>query len=174
MSAEKSIAVVGSGYVGTVVAACLADLGHQVVGVEVNPDKLASLNKGVPPFYEMGLEERLSASVDQGRLRFTDDYDSAMAESEVVFLCVDTPPSEDGRPNMSSVEAAARSIGSALHEPHVIVTKSTVPVGSGDWLETTIASALPDDADPSMICVVSNPEFLREGAAVHDFLHPDR
>lgn len=174
MSADKSIAVVGSGYVGTVVAACLADLGHQVLGVEVDTDKLESLNKGIPPFFEKGLEERLASAVGAGRLHFTDDYDAAMAASEIVFLCVDTPPTDSGRPDMRSVESAAKSIGAAMREPLVIVTKSTVPVGSGDWLETTIAAALPEGSDESMICVVSNPEFLREGSAVHDFLHPDR
>jgi UDPglucose 6-dehydrogenase len=170
----KGIAVVGSGYVGTVMAACLADLGHTVIGVEINPDKLSSLNEGVPPFFEAGLEERLKAGIESGRLIFTDDYDLAMSQTEVVFLCVDTPPGTNGHPNMSSVAAAAESIGAALHHPHIIVTKSTVPVGSGNWLEATIEAALPDGVQSDVLSVVSNPEFLREGSAVEDFLHPDR
>lgn len=174
MGDQRGIAIVGSGYVGTVMAACLVDLGHDVVGVEINQEKLASLNAGVPPFFEAGLSERLKAGVESGRLFFTDDYDLAMKSSEIVFLCVDTPPSNNGHPDMSSVAAAARSIGAALHDRHIIVTKSTVPVGSGNWLEATIGAELPDGVAQDVFCVVSNPEFLREGAAVEDFLHPER
>jgi nucleotide sugar dehydrogenase len=155
-------------------AACLADLGHTVIGVEIDTNKLASLNNGVPPFFETGLEERLKAGVESGRLLFTDDYELAMSRTEIVFLCVDTPPGTNGHPNMTSVAAAAESIGAALHEPHIIVTKSTVPVGSGNWLEATIEATLPDGIDADVLNVVSNPEFLREGTAVEDFLHPDR
>jgi nucleotide sugar dehydrogenase len=174
MTTEKGIAVVGSGYVGTVMAACLANLGHAVVGVEIDPDKLTSLNNGVPPFFEAGLDDRLKAEVESGRLFFTNDYELAMHRTEIVFLCVDTPPGVNGHPNMNSVAAAAESIGAALHDPHIIVTKSTVPVGSGNWLEATIEATLPDGVTPDVLKVVSNPEFLREGSAVEDFLHPDR
>jgi UDPglucose 6-dehydrogenase len=174
VTAQKGIAVVGSGYVGTVMAACLSELGHAVVGVEIDPDKVESLNKGIPPFHETGLEELLKAGVDSGRLFFTDDYQLAMDRTEIVFLCVDTPPGTNGHPNMTSVAAAAASIGAALREPHIIVTKSTVPVGSGNWLEATIGAALPDGVETDVLTVVSNPEFLREGSAVSDFLHPDR
>jgi len=171
---QRGIAIVGSGYVGTVMAACLAELGHQVVGVEIDEDKLASLIAGIPPFFEIGLDERLKAGIDSGRLSFTNDYNVAMERSEIVFLCVNTPPGTNGHPDMHSVAAAARSIGAALRDPHIIVTKSTVPVGSGNWLEATIEAELPDGVDPSVFCVVSNPEFLREGTAVDDFLHPER
>jgi len=174
MTANKHIAVIGSGYVGTVLAACLADLGESVIGVEIDPEKLELLNNGVPPFYEADLEERLKNAVASGRLTFTDDYQLALDRTHIVFLCVDTPPGTNGHPNMSSVAAAAESIGGALYDKHIIVTKSTVPVGSGNWLEATIEAALPDGIDPDVICVVSNPEFLREGSAVEDFLHPDR
>ena len=174
MGSERGIAVVGSGYVGTVMAACLADLGHDVIGVEIDRDKLAILNAGAAPFFEAGLDDRLATGVASGRLFFTDDYDDAMARSEIVFLCVDTPPGINGHPDMSSVAAAARSIGAAMTEPHIVVTKSTVPVGSGNWLEATITAALRDGIDPSVLTVVSNPEFLREGSAVEDFMHPER
>ena len=174
MGNERGIAVIGSGYVGTVMAACLADLGHEVIGVEIDPVKLPLLNSGVAPFFEVGLEERLAAGIESGRLAFTDDYQLAMDRSEIVFLCVDTPPGTNGHPDMSSVAGAARSIGAALHEPHIVVTKSTVPVGSGNWLEATIEAELPLGVDRDVLCVVSNPEFLREGSAVSDFLHPER
>jgi len=170
----NGIAVVGSGYVGTVMAACLADLGHDVVGVEIDQNKLTALNAGVVPFFEVGLEERLKTNIDAGRLFFTDDYDLAMDRTRIVFLCVDTPPGTNGHPDMSSVAAAAQSIGAALRVPHIIVTKSTVPVGSGNWLESTIEAELPEGVDSNVLCVVSNPEFLREGTAVEDFLHPER
>ncbi len=174
MSNGQGIAVVGSGYVGTVMAACLAHLGHDVVGVEIDPAKLELLNAGVAPFHEADLDTMLKSGIDAGRLVFTADYDEAMHRSEVVFLCVDTPPGVNGHPDMTSVAAAAKSIGAATREPHVIVTKSTVPVGSGNWLEATIEAELPDGVDATAISVVSNPEFLREGSAVEDFLHPDR
>jgi nucleotide sugar dehydrogenase len=174
MGDKRGIAVVGSGYVGTVVAACLADLGHEIIGVEINQERLSSLNAGVAPFFEAGLDERLRSGIDSGRLLFTDDYELAMDRSEVVFLCVDTPPGTNGHPDMSSVAAAATSIGAALRDQHIVVTKSTVPVGSGNWLEATIEAALPDGVGSSALRVVSNPEFLREGSAVEDFLHPER
>ncbi len=170
----NGIAVIGSGYVGTVVAACMAAVGHDVVGVEINQEKLAKLQSGSSYFYEPGLDERLRSGIESGRLRFTDDFEDAMAASEVVFLCVDTPPGENGHPDVTSVTAAAKSIGRAMHSPHVIVTKSTVPVGSGNWLTSTIESVLPDDVDPGVFSVVSNPEFLREGSAVNDYLYPER
>ena len=174
MEEQRGIAIVGSGYVGTVMAACLAELGHQVVGVEIDDEKLASLIAGVPPFFETGLEERLRAGIDSGRLSFTNDYDVAMDRSEIIFLCVNTPPGINGHPDMRSVAAAARSIGAALRDKHIIVTKSTVPVGSGNWLEATIEAELPEGVGSDVFCVVSNPEFLREGTAVDDFLHPER
>ena len=170
----NGIAVIGSGYVGTVVAACMAAIGHNVVGVEINEEKLARLQSGSSYFYEPGLDPRLRAGVESGRLSFTSDFDEAMAKSEVVFLCVDTPPGENGHPDVTSVTAAAKSIGRAMHSPHVIVTKSTVPVGSGNWLTSTIESVLPDDVELGIFSVVSNPEFLREGSAVDDFLYPER
>ncbi|MCP3995033.1 MAG: UDP-glucose/GDP-mannose dehydrogenase family protein [bacterium] len=168
------MAVIGSGYVGTVVAACMAAIGHTVVAVEINEEKLARLQSGSSYFFEPGIDARLRSGIESGRLTFTNDFDEAMANSEVVFLCVDTPPGENGHPDVTNVTAAAKSIGKAMHSPHTIVTKSTVPVGSGNWLTSTIEGVLPDDVDLDVFSVVSNPEFLREGSAVDDFLYPDR
>jgi UDPglucose 6-dehydrogenase len=174
-TAAMRIAVVGSGYVGTVVAACLAEVGHDVVGLEVDNAKLAQLRRGRPPFFEAGLEELTKRGLGSGRLRFTDDVQDAMDASDVVFLCVGTPPGPDGRPDMSAAESAARAIGGSLRHHHVLVTKSTVPIGSGHWLASVVEDALPaDQRHEGLFSVVSNPEFLREGSAVRDFLHPDR
>ncbi len=174
MGLQSSIAVIGSGYVGTVVAASMASLGHEVIGVEINSEKLALLREGTAPFFEPHLDQRLRDAVDSGRLTFTDDFELAMERSEIVFLCVDTPPGENGHPDVTSVSAAARAIGRAMYKPHVLVTKSTVPVGSGNWLASTVENELPDGVDPNVVSVVSNPEFLREGSAIKDFLYPDR
>jgi nucleotide sugar dehydrogenase len=174
MQERLKIAAVGSGYVGTVVSACFSRLGHQVVGVEVDADKLAQLQAGIPPFWEGGLDDLLAEQVASGRLTFTDDMDAALTDADVIFLCVGTPSGTDGHPNMSYVISAARSIGGALQGHNVIVTKSTVPIGSGMWLNATIDDALADAASSATFSVVSNPEFLREGTAIEDFLHPDR
>ena len=169
------VSVVGSGYVGTVVAACFASLGHRVVGVEVDPKKLDDLSAGISPFFESGLEDLLRAGLLGGRLRFTNDYADAMSASDVVFLCLGTPSLPDGRADMRAMETAARSIAANLTHHHVLVTKSTVPIGSGNWLASVVEDALPGEADPeSLFSVVSNPEFLREGSAINDFLYPDR
>ncbi len=152
----------------------MAAIGHEVVGVEINQEKLTKLQSGSSYFYEPGLDERLRAGIEAGLLTFTDDFETAMAGSEIVFLCVDTPPGANGHPDVTNVTAAAKSIGMAMHSPHIIVTKSTVPVGSGNWLTSTIESVLPDDVEPDAFSVVSNPEFLREGSAVNDFLYPER
>jgi UDPglucose 6-dehydrogenase len=169
------IAVVGSGYVGTVASACFALAGHPVVGVEVDESKLRELCRGRAPFFEAGLDDALADGLSRGRLRFTSDMADAMASSDVVFLCVGTPGRPDGRADMGSVEVAATAIGTSLRHPRVIVTKSTVPIGSGFWLASVIEDALP----PSLrrnppFSVVSNPEFLRQGSALQDFMHPDR
>ena len=169
------VAVVGSGYVGTVVSACLAALGRQVSAVEVDGARLSALQGGRLPFYEPGLEELVRAGLDDGCLRFTGDVEEAMAASEVVFLCVGTPPAPNGHADMTEVVSAAEAIGRALDRHHVLVTKSTVPIGSGHWLASTVEDALPPDvAVDEVLSVVSCPEFLREGTAISDFLRPDR
>jgi UDPglucose 6-dehydrogenase len=167
---SRRIAVVGSGYVGTVVAACFAHVGHSVVGVEVDPVKLDALNDAKAPFYEPGLDELLVAGTESGCLRFTDSYPDAVANSELIFICVGTPPRVDGSPNTDYVEQAVRSIASSIEHYHVIVNKSTVPVGTARW----IRGLLSEIVEPDLFSVASNPEFLREGDAIQDFLHPER
>ena len=169
----KRIAVIGSGYVGSVVAACLAHVGHEVIGVESDAAKLQQLSSGVAPFHEPGLDPLIMTAVSDGSLRFTSDFQDAMDNSDVVFVCVGTPPGPDGEADTSAIRGVARSIARNLRHYHVIVTKSTVPIGTGYWLGSLIEDiAGPEGRD--LFGVVSNPEFLREGNAVQDFLHPDR
>ena len=170
------ICVVGSGYVGTVVAACFASIGHRVVGLEDDEARLASLQKGHVPFFEPGLEQLVRAGLENGALRFSGEPGDALDDADIVFLCVGTPPGHDGRPDMRFVESAARAIGEGLTRNRVIVTKSTVPIGSGAWLENLIEESAPPRAAGTTraFSVVSNPEFLREGSALRDFFYPDR
>ena len=169
------VAVIGTGYVGTVVAACLAGVGRQTIGLEVDRRKLETLQAGRAPFFEPGLDDLLSSCVASGALRFTGSVEEAVATSDVIFFCVGTPSAPDGAADMTHVVAAARSIGSCLDRHRVLVTKSTVPIGSGRWLTSIIEDALAPAVRPDgAFSVVSNPEFLREGSAVNDFLFPDR
>jgi UDPglucose 6-dehydrogenase len=163
---SMSVAVVGTGYVGLTTGACLAHLGHRVVCGDVDANRVATLQRGDVPFYEPGLAELVTAGVSAGRLSFVLGGAPAVADAELVFLCVPTPQADDGSVDLSYVQAAAASIAGALRPSAVVVNKSTVPVGSAAIVERIIAR---DD-----ITVVSNPEFLREGSAVSDFLHPDR
>ncbi len=165
------IAVVGTGYVGTVVAACLSLIGRRVVGVEIDNAKLEQLRSGTAPFYEPGLDELLRDQVASGRLSFTDDMAVALEAADIVFLAVGTPTGRDGHPDMSAVAAAAKAIGPHIRDGMALVTKSTVPIGSGAWLGSIIEESHERSVD---FAVVSNPEFLREGSAIDDFLHPDR
>ena len=167
------VAVVGTGYVGTVTAVCLAFLDHDVVGLDSDRSRAEQLAAGQVPFYEPGLPERLEQALKSKRLSFTSDPATAVENADVIFLCVGTPTSRSGAPDMSQVEAAVRSIAPHLKPNAVIVNKSTVPVGSGNWVHTMIEEALPDIGGVEFH-VVSNPEFLREGAAIEDFLYPDR
>jgi UDPglucose 6-dehydrogenase len=165
------IAMIGAGYVGLVTGACLADFGHEVVCVDNNPDRVAALGRGEIPIYEPGLEALVKANEAAGRLRFTGVLAEAMAGAEAIFIAVGTPSRRgDGHADLSYVYAAARDIAAHLSGYAVIVDKSTVPVGTGDEVERIVRAANPA-AD---FAVVSNPEFLREGAAIEDFTHPDR
>ncbi len=165
------IAMIGSGYVGLVSGACFADFGHQVTCVDTDAGKIARLNAGRMPIYEPGLEELVARNVEAGRLAFTTELAEGMAGAEAVFIAVGTPSRRgDGHADLSYVQAAARDIASNLKGFTVVVTKSTVPVGTGDDVERIIREANPE-AD---VAVASNPEFLREGAAIADFKRPDR
>ena len=165
------VAVVGSGYVGTVTAACLAWLGNDVVGYDNDRGKAAELAAGQLPFHEPGLHDLLRHALDCGRLTFASDP-TAVSGREIVFLCVGTPPGPEGIPDLSQIETAVAGLVPNLSPGVVIVNKSTVPVGSGNWVRTLVEEA--SEGRKLQFAVVSNPEFLREGSAVADFLHPDR
>ncbi|ABD06295.1 UDP-glucose 6-dehydrogenase [Rhodopseudomonas palustris HaA2] len=165
------IAMIGTGYVGLVSGACFADFGHDVVCVDKDAGKIAALHRGEIPIYEPGLDELVAANVKAGRLGFTTDLTAPVGEADAVFIAVGTPSRRgDGHADLSYVYAAAREIAAALKGFTVVVTKSTVPVGTGDEVERLIRETNPD-ADAA---VASNPEFLREGAAIRDFKFPDR
>jgi UDPglucose 6-dehydrogenase len=166
-----NLCVVGTGYVGLTTGVCFADLGNNVVCIEINPDKLATLRAGHTPIYEPGLQEVLERNLRAHRIRFTDDYTDALADAEFIFITVGTPMGDDGAADLSQVEAAASSIGRHLRRSAVIIDKSTVPVGTGDLVTEIVADYVPDGVS---FAVVSNPEFLREGSALGDFQHPDR
>jgi len=165
------IAVIGTGYVGLVTGACFAEFGVDVTCVDKDADKIARLNAGEMPIYEPGLEQIVSKNVQAGRLRFTTDLKQAVEQALVIFLAVGTPPKEDGSADLSFVESAARSIARHMNGYKVIVTKSTVPIGTGERLRKLIGENLKTRLN---FGIVSNPEFLREGAAINDFMRPDR
>ncbi len=162
----SKIAVIGTGYVGLTTGACFAHLGHDVVCADIDEAKVAMLNAGQIPILEPGLDEIVAEAVDAGKLRFVLGAASAATDCEFAYLCVPTPQGDDGRADLSYVEDAAREIAPNLPSEAIVVNKSTVPVGSTHVVER--AMGRPD------VSVVSNPEFLREGSAVHDFMHPDR
>jgi UDPglucose 6-dehydrogenase len=165
------IAVVGSGYVGLVTAACFADLGHRVTGIDSDRSKIRLLKKGKPHFYEPGLEPLVRKNVRAGRLKFTSDLAGGVKDAEVVFIAVGTPPREGGEADLSQVENVARTVAHAMTSYKLVIEKSTVPVQTGGRIRQTIAHAIRKKVP---FDVASNPEFLREGSAVHDFMHPDR
>jgi UDPglucose 6-dehydrogenase len=171
----SNIAVLGTGYVGLVTGTCFADLGNKVVCVDVVEEKIKKLKEGVSPIYEPGLEEMIRRNQKARRLDFTTSYDDALKQAEFVFIAVGTPESPDGSADMRYVEMAAREIGRVApgrsHQPLIIVNKSTVPIGTGDLVGRLVREECAPDFK---FAVVSNPEFLREGQAVLDFLHPDR
>jgi UDPglucose 6-dehydrogenase len=165
------IAVIGSGYVGLVTGACFAEFGVDVACVDVDADKIAQLSRGQATIYEPGLDQLLQKNLQAGRLRFTTDLQSAVEPASVIFLAVGTPPNPDGSADLTFVDNAARGVAAHIHSYKVVAMKSTVPVGTGKRLTALIKNQLPKPVDFS---VVSNPEFLREGAAIGDFMRPDR
>jgi len=164
-----NVAVVGTGYVGLVVGACLAETGNQVACADVDEAKIAALRQSLMPIHEPGLEPLVSHNQSEGRLRFTTDVAEAVRASDIVFIAVGTPPDEDGSADLQHVLAVARTIGQNMDRPKIVITKSTVPVGTAERVRAEIVK---HTSTPFHVC--SNPEFLKEGAAVEDFMKPDR
>lgn len=165
------IAVIGTGYVGLVTGACFAEFGVEVTCVDIDHNKIESLKQGIIPIYEPGLDQIVEKNAKAGRLRFTTDIKTAVEQALVIFLAVGTPPREDGSPDMSYYRQAAKDIAEAMNGYKVLVTKSTVPVGTGRWLREFIKE---HQKIKTNFGIASNPEFLREGAAIDDFKRPDR
>lgn|SRR5699024_4950892 len=165
-----NIAVIGTGYVGLVSGTCFADSGNEVACVDIDEDKVVELRDGQIPIYEPGLKSIFKRSQKEGRLTFTTDMETAVQDADIVFLCLPTPPGGDGQADLSAVMQVAGELGGMLNGYTVVVDKSTVPVGTGDRVESAIGTQL----DKNKFDVVSNPEFLREGAAVEDFMYPER
>ena len=168
------VTVVGTGYVGLVSGACLAEVGNDVLCLDVNPEKIRILEEGGIPIFEPGLKEMVARNVAAGRLHFTTDVARAVNHGTIQFIAVGTPPDEDGSADMQYVLAAARNIGRLMTDYKVVVDKSTVPVGTADRVHAAIAEELAQRGVSTPYAVVSNPEFLKEGAAVDDFMRPDR
>ena len=168
------ITMTGTGYVGLVTGACLAEVGNDVLCLDVDRDKIDVLNRGGVPIHEPGLPEMIRRNVAAQRLRFTTDVDAAVQHGTLQFIAVGTPPDEDGSADMTHVIAAARAIGARMTDYKVVVDKSTVPVGTADHVRETIAAELARRGAQVPFAVVSNPEFLKEGAAIEDFMRPDR
>ena len=161
------IAVIGTGYVGLVTGACFAEFGVEVTCVDVDESKIERLKNGIIPIYEPGLDTIVEKNAAAGRLHFTTDIASAVKDARVVFLAVGTPPKGDGSPDMSYYQQAAKDIAQSMDGYKVLVTKSTVPVGTGKWLREFVSANLKTETE---FGVASNPEFLREGAAIQDFM----
>jgi UDPglucose 6-dehydrogenase len=168
------ITIFGSGYVGLVTGACFADVGNDVLCVDVDPQKVEKLQRGEIPIHEPGLDDLVQRNGASGRLRFTTDVADGVRHGLFQFIAVGTPPDEDGSADLQHVRAVARSIGQHLASYRVIVNKSTVPVGTADVVRATVAAALAERGCEIAFSVVSNPEFLKEGAAIQDFMRPDR
>ena len=163
------VAVIGSGYVGLVAGACLAETGNDVTCVDVDAEKIARLQRNEVPIYEPGLEPMVKRNQEEGRLTFTTDIGAAIRSSRVIFIAVGTPPGEDGSADLKHVLTVAREVGRHMNEPKIVVTKSTVPVGTAEKVRAAVKA---ETQVPFAVC--SNPEFLKEGAAIEDFMKPDR
>ncbi len=167
----KNIAVVGVGYVGLVTGTCFADLGNHIIALDINEERIENLKKGILPIYEPGLEEMVKRNVAAERLDFTTSYAEALANADFAFIAVGTPEGVDGEADLKYVRAAAEAIAETMTRPIIIVNKSTVPVGTGDWVADIVRARQPK---PIPFSVVSCPEFLREGSAIADFMNPNR
>ena len=168
------ITVIGTGYVGLVTGTCLADMGNDVVCHDIDPDKIEKLTHGVIPIYEPGLSEMVTTNVRGKRLTFTTELTSAVQDAEIIFIAVGTPPAEDGSADLKHVLGCARDIARLLPKPTVVVVKSTVPIGTCDQVRETMVGILRERQAGFEVDVVSNPEFLKEGTAIEDFMRPDR
>jgi len=168
------IAIVGTGYVGLVTGACFADVGHTVCCIDNDAEKVAALNKGKIPIYEPGLEDLVKTNLERGMLTVTTEPKQAIEDAEIIFIAVGTPPDEDGSADLQYVLAVAKTIGTLMNEPKIIVNKSTVPVGTADLVRDVVADRLTHRGVDLEFHVCSNPEFLKEGNAVEDFQKPDR
>jgi UDPglucose 6-dehydrogenase len=167
----KNITVIGVGYVGLVTGTCFADLGNNVCCLDINEERIANLSQGIMPIYEPGLAEMVTRNVKAGRLHFTTSYPEALKDAEFAFIAVGTPEGVDGEADLRYVRMAAESIAEAMDHPLILINKSTVPVGTGDWVADIVREK---QAEPVPFSVVSCPEFLREGSAISDFLGPHR
>lgn len=168
----SNICVIGTGYVGLVTGACFADLGNKVICLDVEETRIKNLKMGIMPIYEPGLEQIVSHNTRAGRLIFTTNYQEALENAEFAFIAVGTPSGVDGEADLQYVRQAAESIADIVNQPIIVVNKSTVPVGTGDWVADIIKRRR--EGKPLDFSVVSNPEFLREGSAINDFMSPDR
>ena len=169
-----NISVIGSGYVGLVAAACFAEMGNKVVCVDVDKDKVENLKKGIIPIYEPGLESLVVDNYERESLVFTTHLNEALSHSDILFIAVGTPMREDGSVDLKHVLHVAKEIGRYMKKPLIVVDKSTVPIGTADLVRETIQGELSDRKLDVPFDVVSNPEFLKEGAAIEDFMRPDR
>jgi UDPglucose 6-dehydrogenase len=167
----RNICVIGVGYVGLVTGTAFADLGNRVLALDINEKRIENLKKGVMPIYEPGLKEVVERNIAAGRLNFTTHYQEALKDAEFVFICVGTPQGVDGEADLQYVRAAAEAIAENMDHPLIIINKSTVPVGTGDWVANIVREKQPQAIE---FAVVSCPEFLREGSAVKDFFNPER
>lgn len=168
----SNICVIGTGYVGLVTGTCFADLGNQVTCLDIDPERIEKLHQNIMPIYEPGLEQLVSQNVKAGRLTFTTKYADALKEAQFAFIAVGTPSGVDGEADLQYVRQVAEAIADLVEQPIIIVNKSTVPVGTGDWVADVITKRR--TGKPLDFHVVSNPEFLREGSAINDFMMPDR
>ena len=169
-----NITVVGSGYVGLVSGSCFAEMGNKVTCVDINQVKIEKLNQGIIPIFEPGLETMVLKNLKNKNLFFTTALDKALQKSEIIFIAVGTPMGDDGSADLKYVLAVAKSIGQLMHKRLIVVDKSTVPVGTADMVKQTIQNELKVRNSDLQFDVVSNPEFLKEGAAIEDFMKPDR
>ncbi len=168
----SKICVIGTGYVGLVTGACFADLGNTVECLDIDESRIEGINQGRMPIYEPGLEQLVAQNVHAGRLSFTTDYPTALKDADFAFIAVGTPSGVDGEADLQYVRSVAEAIADNVDQPIIVVNKSTVPVGTGDWVADVIKKRR--GGEPLTFSVVSNPEFLREGSAINDFMNPDR